>query len=99
MQAGEVRVCASCHGINTADQAGNPPPSNEPQALRKLLGQARTPGAAAIEDALRAIESADHAVKTGELADELALELLVIRLGELLGNRRDAGRAPARGAR
>ena len=45
MQAGEVRVCASCHGINTADQAGNPPPSNEPQALRKLLGQLKAGGA------------------------------------------------------
>ena len=45
MQAGEVRVCASCHGINTADQAGNPPPSNELQALRKLLGQLKAGGA------------------------------------------------------
>lgn len=67
--------------------------------LRKLLGQARAPGAAAIEDALRAIEASDHAVKTGELGDELALELLVIRLGELLGSRRDAPQAHARAGR
>ena len=27
-QPGEVRTCANCHGINTADQAGNPKPTN-----------------------------------------------------------------------
>ncbi|CAM2010740.1 HzsA-related protein [Acanthopleuribacter pedis] len=36
-QPGEIRVCASCHGVNTADQAGNPEPVNEPEALRTLL--------------------------------------------------------------
>ena len=37
MQPGEVRVCASCHGVNTKDQANQPAPSNAPQALRTLL--------------------------------------------------------------
>ncbi|HNJ13744.1 MAG TPA: S-layer homology domain-containing protein [Anaerolineales bacterium] len=37
LQPGEIRVCKSCHGVNTADQAGNPPPDNEPQALLNLL--------------------------------------------------------------
>jgi hypothetical protein len=36
-QPGEVRTCTNCHGINTADQAGNPKPTNQPQALRGLL--------------------------------------------------------------
>jgi hypothetical protein len=36
-QAGEMRVCASCHGVNTHDQAGRPPPMNKPEALRALL--------------------------------------------------------------
>jgi Hydrazine synthase alpha subunit middle domain len=36
-QPGEVRVCASCHGVNKKDQAGNPPPVNPPEALRTLL--------------------------------------------------------------
>jgi len=36
-QPGEVRTCANCHGINTSDQAGNPKPTNKPQALRSLL--------------------------------------------------------------
>jgi hypothetical protein len=36
-QPGEIRTCKSCHGINTADQAGNPPPLNKPQALYDLL--------------------------------------------------------------
>jgi hypothetical protein len=37
LQAGEVRVCASCHGVNAKDQAGRAPPLNKPQALRDLL--------------------------------------------------------------
>jgi hypothetical protein len=42
-QKGEIRTCASCHGINTSDQTGtvaNPvgPPTNPPQALASLLG-------------------------------------------------------------
>lgn len=34
---GEVRVCASCHGVNRKDQAGQPEPTNKPEALRTLL--------------------------------------------------------------
>ncbi len=37
MQPGEVRVCASCHGTNTKDQAGAGAPTNKPEALRDLL--------------------------------------------------------------
>jgi hypothetical protein len=36
-QAGEIRVCTSCHGINTVSQTGAAPPTNAPQALRTLL--------------------------------------------------------------
>jgi hypothetical protein len=36
-RAGEVRVCASCHGLNSTDQAGASEPTNEPEALRSLL--------------------------------------------------------------
>jgi hypothetical protein len=36
-QPGEIRVCASCHGVNDKDQAGNPPPGNPPLALLTLL--------------------------------------------------------------
>ena len=36
-QPGEIRVCTSCHGINTLDQAGNPAPTHPPSALAKLL--------------------------------------------------------------
>lgn len=41
-QAGEIRVCTSCHGVNEFDQAGNPPAANEPEALRQLLQYWRT---------------------------------------------------------
>lgn len=36
-QAGEIRVCANCHGVNTEAQDGQGEPENEPQALRDLL--------------------------------------------------------------
>jgi len=36
-QAGEIRVCTSCHGPSQFDQAGQPPPTNPPLALRSLL--------------------------------------------------------------
>ena len=31
LQPGEVRVCASCHGVNTRDQAAQAPPTNPPR--------------------------------------------------------------------
>lgn len=36
-QPGEVRLCASCHGVNTQNQAGQTSPTNPPEALRLLL--------------------------------------------------------------
>ena len=36
-QPGEIRTCASCHGLNTADQAGGFAPINKPEALRTLM--------------------------------------------------------------
>jgi len=36
-QAGEIRVCGSCHGINKLSQTGDPEPHNEPLALHDLL--------------------------------------------------------------
>ena len=36
-QAGEIRVCTSCHGLNQRDQAGQPTPANPPEALATLL--------------------------------------------------------------
>ncbi|MEA3208916.1 MAG: hypothetical protein QOE70_1973 [Chthoniobacter sp.] len=36
-QRGEIRTCANCHGINTADQAGATKPVNPPAALAALL--------------------------------------------------------------
>jgi hypothetical protein len=38
-QAGEIRACPSCHGINTLSQLGTKTPENEPDALRTLLEQ------------------------------------------------------------
>ncbi|MEZ4903648.1 MAG: hypothetical protein R2822_18750 [Spirosomataceae bacterium] len=36
-KAGEIRTCTSCHGESTLNQAGQPSPSNAPQALTTLL--------------------------------------------------------------
>jgi hypothetical protein len=36
-QPGEVRVCNSCHGVNSHDQLGRTAPQNSPEALRALL--------------------------------------------------------------
>ncbi len=51
--------------------------------LTKLMRQARATTRGAAESAMRAAEAADHAVKTGRLTDELALELLVVQLAAL----------------
>jgi hypothetical protein len=37
MQPGEIRVCASCHGLNNTSQVGGGEPTNTPQALIDLL--------------------------------------------------------------
>jgi hypothetical protein len=37
VQPGEVRACDGCHGVNTANQAGQPAATNPPEALRDLL--------------------------------------------------------------
>ena len=36
-QAGEIRSCTSCHGVNGTDQLGNTVATNSPAALRTLL--------------------------------------------------------------
>ncbi len=36
-QPGEIRTCASCHGINSQSQTGVVAPQNKPEALRQLL--------------------------------------------------------------
>ncbi|HEX6929688.1 MAG TPA: hypothetical protein VF267_10580 [Gammaproteobacteria bacterium] len=43
-QPGEVRVCASCHGVNDVGQDGNGKPQNSPEALRILLESLRDAG-------------------------------------------------------
>ncbi len=41
-QPGEIRVCASCHGLNSKDQLNGGVPQNKPEALRQLLAMYRT---------------------------------------------------------
>lgn len=51
----------------------------------KLMRQARASNAAQAEAALRAIEASDTKVKTGELPERLALELLIVDLARGFG--------------
>lgn len=43
-QPGEVRVCASCHGVNDRGQDGNTKPDNTPLALQLLLEELKDAG-------------------------------------------------------
>ena len=36
-QPGEIRVCSSCHGLSSHDQAGHETPTNPPQALADII--------------------------------------------------------------
>jgi cytochrome c553 len=36
-KAGEIRVCASCHGVNTRNQANFPAPLQKPLAFKEFL--------------------------------------------------------------
>lgn len=42
LQPGEMRTCASCHGVNSLNQAGTATPTHKPQALRDLLRHWKT---------------------------------------------------------
>ena len=37
MQPGEIRTCGGCHGENSRNQANEPSPTNQPQALAALI--------------------------------------------------------------
>jgi hypothetical protein len=37
LQPGEIRSCTGCHGENSRNQAGAPPSTRQPEALRQLL--------------------------------------------------------------
>ena len=49
--------------------------------LTKLMRQSRQVSRNVAESNLRALETADFSIKTGKMTDELALELLICRLG------------------
>jgi len=44
LQPGEIRTCPACHGVNSADQLGQPAPTNKPEALRELLAYLKSIG-------------------------------------------------------
>ncbi|MDP2328474.1 MAG: DNA polymerase III subunit delta [Dehalococcoidia bacterium] len=66
--------------------------------LTKLMRQARATHRGAVEAALRAVEHTDFSVKTGRLADTLALELLVVQLASLAPRHSRSARPPGAAA-
>ena len=55
---GEIRTCASCHGVNTVDQANHAPPTNTPMALISLLNYWKTN--AAVKTAVANDQGTNH---------------------------------------
>ncbi|MFO1349806.1 MAG: hypothetical protein U1F68_03645 [Gammaproteobacteria bacterium] len=49
-QPGEIRMCTSCHGLNSKDQAGHPKPTNSPLALKALLARFNSGSGALFQD-------------------------------------------------
>jgi hypothetical protein len=50
LQSGEIRVCASCHGVNQRSQTGSADAQNTPEGLRQLLRLYKTGLQASAED-------------------------------------------------
>ena len=50
LQKGEIRVCATCHGVNRQAQNGAAEPKNPPEGLRRLLRQYKAGLTLASED-------------------------------------------------
>ena len=71
-----IEAHASPDAISSATGARGSP-------LEKLTRQSRAAGRVASEASLRAAEESDFSVKTGRLNDDLAVELLVVRLANL----------------
>lgn len=59
-QPGEIRTCASCHGLNAKDQAGNTVPTNKPEALRQLMRHYKTLTAVAENETEQRAPVADY---------------------------------------
>jgi len=70
-QAGEVRSCTSCHGVNTKDQAGHSVAVNPPAALRSLLENLKqTQPALAETNSFRIWSEATHGISLEADADD-----------------------------
>ena len=90
-QSGEIRVCASCHGINTQSQTGAPEPTNPPTALQNLLAEWRTqhpaaPIARGDCNADLAINAADMSGLVLEIFDGDGVNPLVAPAGPYVGD-------------
>ena len=66
---GEIRSCASCHGLNTDNQAGGGIPTNTPQALTDLLQHWKT----TVGPALGAAATGNVGAMGGEPVDVLTI--------------------------
>jgi hypothetical protein len=72
-QPGEIRVCASCHGVNRMDQTLAPLPTNTPMALTRLLDSLQR------EDILGETMLGD--LNADGLVDSADLGILILQFG------------------
>jgi Hydrazine synthase alpha subunit middle domain len=65
---GEIRVCASCHGVNKADQMGRATNEHAPAALRSLLAFWKTlpPGGRAFQLSIKKRKPKGRSAKEGK---------------------------------
>ena len=78
------------------DEIGRATGVTHPYPLGRLVAQAGAIGRLAAEQALRSIEAADHAIKTGRYPDVLALELFLASSRSSRSSRGGASAARAR---
>ncbi|WKZ57924.1 MAG: hypothetical protein QY326_04455 [Bdellovibrionota bacterium] len=74
-QPGEIRVCASCHGINSKDHQGNSGPQNEPDALRALLQQWRDGPQGGDDDLTLSVRTAKGGARSATSRQKLRLRV------------------------
>lgn len=101
-QAGEIRVCSSCHGVNKLSQTGVPEPTNEPAALRDLLAQwkAQHGGSPVVPSPTptatptpQANTTATPVPNTGDCGSGIAIQNARLRATSAMGGMRTSGKA------
>jgi hypothetical protein len=80
MQPGEVRVCASCHGVNQKSQTDAAEPQNKPEALRQVLRTWKANPTRLLNIATRGkVETVDNVMIAGFIIQGSSAKKVLIR--------------------